>query len=199
MALLSTLVPGPVGSPFGWWCRALFVLLLPALTIATTMRGQAPVTQEYVVKAVFLFNFAQFVEWPSSAFSDPAAPIVIGIWGNDPFGARLDEVVAGEMVGQRPLEVLRCRSVEEALTCHILFITSTGAPWLEQIDHRLRGRSILTVSDDEGPRSRGVMIRFAPVNKRLKLRINLEATKAAGLTISSKLLRSAEIVNGGAR
>lgn len=48
---------------------------------------------EYQVKAVFLFNFAQFVTWPSQ----PAdAPLVIGILGDDPFGSYLDETVRGE-------------------------------------------------------------------------------------------------------
>ncbi|PYS70690.1 MAG: DUF4154 domain-containing protein, partial [Acidobacteria bacterium] len=36
---------------------------------------------EYQVKAVFLFNFAQFVSWPSPQPSD--TPFVIGIVGDD--------------------------------------------------------------------------------------------------------------------
>ena len=38
------------------------------------------------------------------------------------------------------------------------------------------------------------MIQFATENNRIRLRINVEAARAAGLTISSKLLRPAEIV-----
>ena len=41
---------------------------------------------------------------------------------------------------------------------------------------------------------RGVMIRFVAANNRIRLRINADAAKAAGLSISSKLLRPAELV-----
>jgi hypothetical protein len=38
------------------------------------------------------------------------------------------------------------------------------------------------------------MIQFATENSRIRLRINVEAARASGLTISSKLLRPADIV-----
>jgi hypothetical protein len=58
----------------------------------------------------------------------------------------------------------------------------------------LAGHSILTVSDIEDPAQRGVMIRFVAESNRIRLRINADAAKAAGLSISSKLLRPAELV-----
>src|ERR1700689_3034419 len=64
----------------------------------------APVT-EYQLKAVFLFNFAQFVDWPPATFPDPHTPLVIGILGDDRFGGTLDETVRGEQVNDRPLVV----------------------------------------------------------------------------------------------
>jgi hypothetical protein len=41
------------------------------------------------------------------------------------------------------------------------------------------------------------MIRFVTDRNRIRLRINLEAAKAANLTLSSKLLRPAQIVPSG--
>jgi hypothetical protein len=41
------------------------------------------------------------------------------------------------------------------------------------------------------------MIRFVLMENKVRLRVNLEATKAAGLTLSSKLLRVAQIVAPG--
>jgi hypothetical protein len=41
------------------------------------------------------------------------------------------------------------------------------------------------------------MIRFVSEKSRIRVRINLEAAAAANLTISSKLLRAAEIVKPG--
>jgi hypothetical protein len=60
-------------------------------------------------------------------------------------------------------------------------------------------RSILTVSDLEGAAKLGVMIRFVTQSGRIRMRINPDAARAAQLTISSNLLRSAEIVGSAGR
>jgi hypothetical protein len=155
-------------------------------------RAEAP--SEYQVKAVFLFNFAQFVEWPAAAFEGPEAPLVIGVLGEDPFGPALDDTVRGEVINERPLAVRRFQRAEDLDQCHILFVSRSESKRLESIVAALRGRAILTVGETEGFALRGVMIRFVTEKNRLRLRINLDAAKAAGLVVSSKLLRPAEIV-----
>jgi len=146
------------------------------------------------VEAVFLFNFSQFVDWPQHAFANERSPLVVGVLGSDPFGAALDDVVRGEVVNGRTLEVHRYQRVEEVTGCHILFISRSERPRLGQIFAYLKGRSVLTVSDLEDFARQGGMIRFVLMEDKVRLRINLEAAKAAGLTISSKLLRPAQIV-----
>ncbi len=175
--------------------RRLLAALGLLLGLAATPAGAAsPATTEYQVKAVFLFNFAQFVEWPAEGFPASNAPLVIGVLGTDPFGRALDEAIRGESVGAHPLAVRRFTRLEEIETCQILFICASEAARLDQVLARLNNRPVLTVSDVEGAALRGVMIRFVPENNRLRLRINLEAARHAGLQVSSKLLRRAEIV-----
>jgi hypothetical protein len=157
------------------------------------IQGQERISREYQIKGVFLFNFAQFTEWPPEAFSGPQAPLVIGILGTDPFGPALEEVVRGEKVNHRPLEVRRFSGAGEINNCHILFISRSQSGRLEEILASLQGRSILTVSDMEEFARRGGMVQFVTRDNKIHLQINLEALKAATLTVSSKLLRSAEI------
>ncbi|MGH7498627.1 MAG: YfiR family protein [Gemmatimonadales bacterium] len=164
----------------------------PADTLA-----QASASPEYQLKAVFLFNFAQFVEWPASEFPQPDTPLLICVLGEDPFGTYLDETVRGELVGNHPLAVRRYRGVDEIKTCHILFVSPREQGRMAEILESLKGRSVLTVGDAEHFASRGGMIRFVTEHNRIRLHINLEAAKAANLTISSKLLRPALIVSAG--
>ena len=149
---------------------------------------------EYRVKVGFLFNFPQFVEWPTRAFRDASAPIIIGVLGDDPFGHYLDELVQGEKIGERPLVVQRFRRVEDVTDCHILFVSHSEARQFERILARLRDRTVLTVGEDEGFERAGGMVRFTLENNKVRLRINPEAAKAGELTISSKLLRLATLV-----
>jgi hypothetical protein len=187
----------PARSSFGAMKRPWFrVLWLGWLAFATTsVSAQAP--NEYQVKALFLLRFAQFVEWPDTAFTDAQAPLVIGVLGQDPFGASLDEAVAGETANRRSIVVQRFRNPDEIKTCHILFISGSEGERLEQIFARLRGRPILTVGDGEAFAWRGGVIRFLAENSRTRFRVNLTAAKEANLLVSSKLLRSAEVIDPG--
>jgi len=174
--------------------RRELLALIAALALGATRGASGGPPSEYEVKAVFLFNFSQFVSWPPEAFSAADAPMIIAVLGSDPFGHELDAVVRGERLGTHPLEVRRYRDVSEVTNCQILFIDRSEARQLPEIVQALRGRSILTVSDiDEGTRA-GLMIDLVKQSDRIRLRINVAAARAGRLTISSKLLRPAEIV-----
>jgi hypothetical protein len=152
---------------------------------------------EYQVKAVFLFNFSRFIEWPASTFATPDAPFVMGVFGHDPFGADLDRVVKGESVNGRPLVVRRVQSVADAAACQILFIHQSEDRRLSEVLSALDRRSTLTVSDLPGAAQRGLMIRLVTENGRVRMRVDLESARAAALVVSSNLLRAAEVVKGG--
>jgi hypothetical protein len=175
---------------------ALGLLLIGALWAGLSLRsaGAAEAPTESQVEAVFLFNFAHFVEWPAAAFPSPAEPFVIGVLGSDPFGSRLDEAIRGEQLNGHPLVVRRFQNPAEIDRCEILFIDRSESGRLRSILTALDGRNTLTVSQADGAAERGVMIQFVTDKNRIRLRINVESARAAGLTISSKLLRPADIV-----
>ena len=172
------------------------VILAAAFLAAAwcTAAWPAAPASEYQVKAAYLFNFGQFVEWPASAFASPNAPFVIGILGEDPFGGVIDEMVRGESLAGHPLVVQRFRKPEEIAACNILFIGRNEAPTLETTLGALRGRHILTVTDVAGDQSRAAIIVLLTENNRIRMRINLAEARANDLVISSKLLRPAEVV-----
>jgi hypothetical protein len=183
----------PTPSRFSRSRHQAFWLTVAWLALAIPVPTQQPTFDEREVKAVFLLNFVQFVEWPSSAFAGPGSPVVIGVLGDDPFGRLLDEVVHGEVVKGRQLAVERFRRVEDIKACHVLFISASQAGMYEHILTVLRTQPTLTVGDTESFTTLG-MIRFLSERNRVRLEVNVGAAKAAGLTISSNLLRAARIV-----
>jgi hypothetical protein len=184
---------------WSWPTHEPLAVILLVLGVMTSPVEAAPsqVSHEYDLKAAFLFNFAQFVEWPPQAFADANTPITIAILGEDPFGASLDEIVANETAHNRRIVVRRYHSVEEVENCQILFISQSNSRDLKHIASKLDHRSILTVGDTENFAARAGIIGFEVNQRRLRLRINLAAATAMGLTISSKLLRQAAIVGPG--
>ena len=195
MQVLNALVRARKGH-----CRvvALFLAVLSVLLLPAPLKisGQTPVP-EAQVKAVFLFRFAEFVEWPPEAFADPHSPLIIGILGEDPFGRYLDDIARNQQVNNRPFAIQRYRRVAEIKTCHVLFISRSENVHLEQILGFLTSKRILLVGESEGFARRGGAIEFVPQGTKIGLRINSGVAQAASLIISSKLLRQAEIVATG--
>jgi YfiR/HmsC-like len=105
-----------------------------------------------------------------------------------------EDTVANEVVGNRRLTIKRFRTVEEIKTCHILYISDSEAAHLSHICGTLRASPVLTVSDIDNAALRGIIIGLEKVRNRIRFQINLEAAKAANLTLSSKLLRTADVV-----
>ena len=102
---------------------------------------------EYRVKAAFLYNFARFVKWPNETQGRDNGAIVIGIFGDDPFGAILDATIRKKNVDGRRLRVKRIEDVAETSACHLLFISRSQAQRLPEILERVQDKPILTVSD----------------------------------------------------
>jgi hypothetical protein len=158
------------------------------------LSAQAPVASEYQVKAVFIFNFAQFVEWPAASFASDQAPLIIGTLGDNPFGSYLESIVTGEKVNGHPLVIYHFNNISEIKTCQILFINKVEINNMSTSLTSLKGKNILTVSDVPGFLEQGGMIRFITKNNKISLQINPDAARSDNLIISSKLLRLAEII-----
>ena len=198
MAVLSISICGWAGSRFKQLPRFWLAAVVLLSWSAPDSHAQASISPEYQIKAVFLFNFTQFVEWPSATFTNADEPFCIGILGDDPFDAFLDETVRGEKANGHPLVIQRYHNVEEAKNCQLLFVSRSESKRVDQILAGLKSRNVLTVSDIEGFAKNGGVIRFVNEQNKIHFRINLEAAKNANLTISSQMLRLAEIVKPGA-
>jgi hypothetical protein len=174
--------------------HAICLMAIALVVAGFGVKDQSVSDDEYKVKAVFLYNFARFVEWPTGAFPEPESPFVIGVLGDDPFGPFLDETVRDEKVNERPLITNRYQKASDIGMCHILFVSKSVSEKHEDILLSIKGKNILTVSDVSGFTKNGGMIRFVNEDNKIKILINLEAAKSENLVISSKLLRIARIV-----
>ncbi len=149
---------------------------------------------EYQVKAAYLYQFLNFVDWPQHAFRDAAAPFEICVIGTDPFGSDLDNTVAGKQVGGRRVQVRRLAGIASAKDCHILFIAASERARISWILDAVAGQPLLTVSELRDFEEQNGIVRFVLERDNVRLRINAAAAAANGLQISSKLLSVATVV-----
>ena len=149
------------------------------------------------MKAVFLLNFARFVEWPAPPGPEP---FVLMVLGDDPFGATLDRAFENGSAGGRAWQVRRVGRLEGAGRPQILFISLSEERRLPAILAALRGTPVLTVSDIPEFARRGGMIGLRLEERRVRFDIDLSPASASGLRLRSQLLRLARTVSDkGAR
>jgi hypothetical protein len=155
----------------------------------------SPVTQEYRLKAAFLYRFPQFVEWPARAL-DGRATVDLCVVAPNPFGAVLDELVEGETLGGRVLRVRQLDGGAQAPSCHVVFLPGDAAV-RRIVLRQVATVPVLTVSDSPQFLNEGGIIQLSVVDNRVRFEINASAADRAGLRLSSQLLRLALNVRRG--
>jgi uncharacterized protein DUF4154 len=164
---------------------------------ADAQAGDGSESSEYLIKAGFIYNFAKFVEWPSTAFAQPDSPIVIGVLGTDPFGNIIDRIVEDKKIGARGFVVRRykwSKDLKDVKDCKILFVSASEKAHIDEIVESVKGLPILTVGETPGFAERGGVIRFTLEGNRVRFEVNVEAAHQAELNISSRLLTLAKII-----
>jgi len=161
---------------------------------SAAVSAQARVPSEYEMKAAFLFHFAQFVEWPQTAFKNVNSPLVYCTVGDDPFQGVLETTFKGKTIGTHSLQVKHFKRISEVQGCHVVFLGKpTEMSILEELAS-LKGSPVLTVGesnqfvDDDG------MIGFRLEGSKVRFEINLDSAEKGHLKISAKLLAVAKRV-----
>lgn len=163
------------------------------LFAVSNLWAQGPRPTEYQVKATYLYNFGQFVQWPRNA-SVKNASFPICVLGQDPFNFTLDATLAGQTIDGKSVIARRIATPQEASICRILFISSSEDNQLKEILAAVAKAGVLTVSDMPYFAQRGGMIQFTSDGNRIRFSVNLASAEDAGLTLSSDLLKLAVTV-----
>jgi len=166
--------------------------LAVCLLVPQSAFGQS--ASEYEIKAAFLLNFTKFVEWPSTAFAAAESSLAICILAKDPFGRTLDDLVQGEAVNGRKIEVRRLSDLPQPRACQVVFV---GLPE-KDLSKTLSslGPGVLSVGEGESFIRNGGIIGFVIEKRRVRFDINQAAAERAGLKLSSRLLGVARSVEG---
>lgn len=155
----------------------------------------APV-DEYEVKAAMLLNLARFVETPRWKAGNARDALVIGVLASPQVVAQVQEVLTNRTLGTQPVVVQELQSLAGAGKCAMVFV-ARSAPAQPQNVAALSKTGIVTVGDAEGFAQDGGIIGMVVRDEHIALEINLRAAHDDGITISSRVLALATIVESG--
>jgi hypothetical protein len=145
------------------------------------------------LKATFIYNFVQYTEWPRQSLSS-ASSFNICIVG-DSFQSVMEDTVRGERVNGRSIVVRTLSSAENISECQLIYFRDAADPkTMADILTAADTFPILTVGEAPEFIRKGGIIRFTKTGNRIRFEINPQAAEKRSLSLSSRLLRLADIV-----
>lgn len=174
-------------------CTHHLLIIISIVTLIGTSSAFAEKFEEYKVRTAFLYNLARMVEWPSDELANANTPFTLCLFGEDFFGDTLDSL-KNKTVKNRSLFLKRNVSLKELGQCQLLFISRSENERLSNILPYVENLPVLTVSDVSGFAEQGGIINLPTQDTHIQVEVNLKAARNAGLTISSRLLSLARIV-----
>lgn len=151
-------------------------------------------TEDERLKALFLYNFANFVEWPDSAFQTSDSDLRLCLFGDIAFGSMLD-AVDGTLIGNHRLSLKRTKKLKDIEAgCHMLFVSHEQRIRLPHFFTQIQYMYVLSVGDRKGFAEKGGVINIVRTEDQMQFDINLSTAMANGLSVSSDLLSLAREV-----
>jgi hypothetical protein len=157
-------------------------------------QGKAP-SEEYRLKAAFVYRFPQFVEWPAPALIGHDA-IAICVVRPNPFGTLLRELIAGETLNGRPLAIREVARPSAIDGCHVVFVPGAEHATARAVLEAVGNHPVLTVGESSRFLDQGGVISLHVIDRRVRFEVSAAAAERLGLRLSSQLLRLAVRVRG---
>jgi len=171
-----------------------FWILLLIIIFSNIQYSYSQKVDEYKLKAVYIYNFSLFAEWPDNTPQKSTnEPFIITVFGKNPFNKKLENVIIEkrEKIKGKSIRFQYTNKLKDISNSNIVFISSSEKYNVSKIIDYVSGKPILTISDCVGYDSKGVMINMIKKGTKIKFNINLRKVKKSKIYISSRLLANA--------
>jgi hypothetical protein len=137
------------------------------------------------VKAVFLYNFTKYFEWPEKMKSGNFIIQIVG--SNSSLNAELNKMAASKQVGTQKLEIMISSSVDYNLKPHIIFLLNESSDLLKDVNSKYKGKGTLIITEKSGLAKLGAAINFVVADNKQKFEYSKNNAVKAGLKTSDGL------------
>jgi len=145
------------------------------------------------VKAVFIYNFTKYIEWPAEYQS---GEFTIGILGSsDALFSELVKMSKVKKVSNQSFSIQTIDNIKDIEKPHILYIPQDSDINLTQAVEKLKGKSTLIVTEKPGLARKGSGINFIFEGNRQKFELNKSNIESHNLKVASNLEKLAVLVN----
>jgi len=136
-------------------------------------------------KALFMFNFAKYIEWPNQELQNE---FVIGVYDNDPIMEELNKIALVRKINNKAIVIKRVSNPSEVSDANIFFLPNAASDNINQVTSYFAGKPTLIITDHPEFCNRGAGINYYTEKDKLKFEIKKSNIISHGLNMSSQLI-----------
>lgn len=169
-------------------------------TVVESNAGRDPLdpeeerAREYALKSAFVLHLFKYTTWPEESLGKKDEPMVVTVIGENHFGKSLEKAFKGQRPHDRDVVVRHLKKVPKEPKGHLVYACGLSEKDERKLIERCQGEPILLIGDYKGFAELGGSMNFHLVEEKVRFQINTGELKKSGLTISSQVLKLAEIV-----
>ncbi len=167
---------------------ARFFYIIIYLVLNTSVAPKYDVNAK--IKALYMYNFAKYIEWPSSY---KTGDFVIGVVGETPVYQNLQAMAKVKKVFNQSIKIVKYSSASEVQKCHMLLLPTAMTSKVSECSSKIKASSTLLVTEKPGVGTRSG-INFVVVNQKQKFELNKGNISSHNLTVSGNLLKLAIVI-----
>lgn len=141
-----------------------------------------------VLKALYIYNFATLVDWPSEYRK---GDFVVGVYGsNESIYDELNTKYSGKAIGSQEIVIKKFSKSSEIDKAHILYLSQEKSDEISSLSAKFKGKSTLLITEKDGYLNKGAIINFVidkNNNNKQSYEISIGNAKKHNLIIASKL------------
>jgi hypothetical protein len=170
------------------------LFLAATVILAASSSSVGPVSEEQV-RAAFLFQLGQYVQWPNEAFSTETSSVGMCVFGADSLVGVLGAIASKKTIQGRSVSIRKIGRPAEMSGCHLVFIGFSGEKQLRETFAGWTYPPTLLVGEAERFAQIGGIVNLIFQGGRVSFEINTATAARAHLGFRSQLLRFASIVS----
>jgi len=136
------------------------------------------------LKAVYVYKFAQYVDWPKDF---KTGDFVIGVLGDDRLYTQMQTDYSNKMIGNQTVKIKKYATAADVEQCHILFISDKSSDKIPELVKKYKSKCTLIVTEKEGKLKDGSIINFIMQEGKLKYEVSKTNATKHKLTVGQSL------------
>ena len=163
------------------------LVILGLFALCLTSRAQ-----DEKFKALFMYNFTKYIEWPQSKQS---GDFVIGVIGNPAIVGELNAIAQRKTVGSQAIKIKEISASDEVTKMHIVYVAENKSDDAAAIAGKVKGKGVVLITDKPGLAQSTSGINYIKKDGKQSFEVNQNHLNEFGVKVSSQLLSLGVAVN----